>query len=254
MDLMKKIQMTVIQIDNYGPWTVTPKPRRESELQTLQADLFSELEKEFGALGSLVFATRFDNMVAITNGVSAADHKKIQEAIGRKFPVTVSMGIGAGETAYDAQVSATLALQASGSSQSAKRKNMLVGKPIENTDEDWVQIAHMDINHSTLFTDTEPIYDTHLLIQRTYLELVKSFLRRKALVFYTGGDNFMSPSNGLESDDLTDVFSELKREVGVELKAGVGSAATAEEAAHRASLGLHEIREGKTKGNIIFRL
>ena len=30
------IQMTLIQIDNYGPWTVTPRPRTESDLQILQ--------------------------------------------------------------------------------------------------------------------------------------------------------------------------------------------------------------------------
>ena len=29
------IQMTLIQIDNYGPWTVTPRPRNESDLQIL---------------------------------------------------------------------------------------------------------------------------------------------------------------------------------------------------------------------------
>ncbi|HII51742.1 MAG TPA: GTP cyclohydrolase IIa, partial [Halobacteriales archaeon] len=26
---MTNAQLTLIQIDNYGPWTVTPKPRRE---------------------------------------------------------------------------------------------------------------------------------------------------------------------------------------------------------------------------------
>ena len=30
------IQMTLIQIDNYGPWTVTPRPRTESDLHSLQ--------------------------------------------------------------------------------------------------------------------------------------------------------------------------------------------------------------------------
>ncbi|GAG70614.1 unnamed protein product, partial [marine sediment metagenome] len=39
---MKKIQLTLVQIDNYGPWTVTPEPRGEAELQTLQAELFAE--------------------------------------------------------------------------------------------------------------------------------------------------------------------------------------------------------------------
>lgn len=250
---MRKIQITVIQIDNYGPWTVTPKPRRETELQQLQAELFGKLEQLFGRLGGLVFPTRFDNMVAVTNGVSMRDHGEIQEAIARRFPVTVSMGVGAAPVAYDAQVNATIALQAAGSSQSSGRKNVLVGEPVREPDEDWVQIVHMDINHSTLFTDTKPIYDTHFLIQRTYLALMKSLLRRKALVFYTGGDNFMAASNGLKLEELRTVFAELKREIGVELKAGVGAARTAEEAAHRAGERLQEIREGKTKKNILLK-
>ncbi len=29
------IQMTLIQIDNYGPWTVTPRPRTESDSSEL---------------------------------------------------------------------------------------------------------------------------------------------------------------------------------------------------------------------------
>ena len=41
------IQMTLIQIDNYGPWTVTPNPRTESDLQILQSTLYAELQKQF---------------------------------------------------------------------------------------------------------------------------------------------------------------------------------------------------------------
>ena len=40
------IQMTLIQIDNYGPWTVTPRPRNESDLQILQAELYADLERQ----------------------------------------------------------------------------------------------------------------------------------------------------------------------------------------------------------------
>ena len=40
--------MTLIQIDNYGPWTVTPRPRTESDLQMLQASLFADLNNHFG--------------------------------------------------------------------------------------------------------------------------------------------------------------------------------------------------------------
>lgn len=250
---MRKIQLTLVQIDNYGPWTITPEPRREADLQSLQADLFTELERQLGARKGLIFPTRFDNMLAITNGISLEEHHEIQQVINKKFPVSVSMGIGAAPTPYEAQVKATLALQHAGGSRSAERKGVLVGSGVEKLDEDWVQIAHIDVNHSALITDSEPIYETHILLQKTYVALMSSLLKRKALVFYTGGDNFMAPSNGLNPRELTDVFSEVKRELGFGLKAGVGAARTAELAAQLASAGLHEIRKGRTREHIIYK-
>jgi GTP cyclohydrolase IIa len=250
---MKKIQLTLVQIDNYGPWTVTPEPRSESEIQALQAGLFADLERSFASRGGLVFQTRFDNMLAITNGIDLDAHRGIQKGINSKFPVTVSMGIGAAATPYEAQMSATMALQHAGSSRSAKRRGALVGSCVGKPDEDWVQIAHMDVNHSAILTDSEPIYNTHLLLQRTYLSLMSALLRRNALVFYTGGDNFMAPSNGLDANELSTVFSEVKRELGVELKAGVGGAPNAEAAARLASEGLHDVRRRQAKGPIVFK-
>ncbi|MDH5443572.1 MAG: GTP cyclohydrolase IIa [Candidatus Hadarchaeaceae archaeon] len=250
---MKKIQLTLVQIDNYGPWTITPEPRGEAELQTLQAELFAELERQFAYHKGLAFQTRFDNMLAITNGISLDEHRAIQKAVNEKFPVTVSMSVGTARTPYEAQVQATITLQRAGSSRSAERSGALVGVCVNSPDKDWVELAHMDVNHSALFTDSKPIYDTHLFLQRTYLSLMSALIKRNALVFYTGGDNFMVPSNGLNLIELTSVFSEVKREVGVDLKAGVGGARTAEIAAHLASEGLHEIRKGVVKKNIVYK-
>lgn len=249
---MKKIQVTLVQIDNYGPWTVTPSPRKESELQILQAELFAELQRQFGSRGGLVFPTRFDNLLAVTNGISMEEHRQIQQRIGEKFPVTVSMSVGHASTPYQAQVQATLCLQRVGSSQSEERREALVGTCVTRPDEDWVQLAHMDINHSTLITDSEPIYDTHYLLQRAHLSLIPALLRRNALVFYMGGDNLISPSNGLDVSELERALLEVKVGLGVELKAGVGAARTAELAARLASEGLHEIRKSRN-GSIVFK-
>ena len=89
------IQMTLIQIDNYGPWTVTPKPRTESDLQILQAELFADVQRLIAAKKGLVFFTRFDNMLAITNGLDKEDHLRIQRSIRNRYPITISMGVGA---------------------------------------------------------------------------------------------------------------------------------------------------------------
>ena len=36
------VQLSLVQIDEYGPWTVTPEPRRETDLQSLQATLYAD--------------------------------------------------------------------------------------------------------------------------------------------------------------------------------------------------------------------
>ena len=238
---MRKIQLTVIQIDNYGPWTVTPKPKPEAELQRLQAELFAKVQEEMASRGGLVFPARFDNLIAVSNGISIEEHREIQRSINEKFPITVSIGIGADSTPYGAQVLATSALQREGGSRSPERVGKLAGECVSGPDEDWVQIAHMDVNHSAALTDSEPLYDTYMLFQKAYLALMDSLRKRNALVFYMGGDNFMALSNGLGPHEIEKVFSEVEAEAGVGFKAGVGAGPTAEVAARLASEGLHEI-------------
>ena len=112
------IQITLIQIDNYGPWTVTPGPRAEPDLQTLQSRLYGDLEREFGARGGIVFFNRFDNLIAVSNGINEEDHKKIQESIRNRYPITISMGVAARPTPFEAQKVATEMIQKGGGAQS----------------------------------------------------------------------------------------------------------------------------------------
>ena len=250
---MRKIQITVVQLDNYGPWTVTPEPKPEPELQVLQAEIYSYLQREFFKLKGMVFQSRQDNLIAVTNGIGTEKHREILERFCKNFPVTASMGIGTGLTAYEAQVNATLAVQGVGSSRSPERRRVVAGEPLRQSEEGWVEIVHADINHSTLFTDAKPIYDTHFLIQQTHLALAEQFLRRNGLAFYMGGDNFMIVANGIRDEELIQIFGEIKRQLGIELKAGIGEAPNAVDAANMASRALQDIRLGKSSSLILRR-
>lgn len=241
------IQMTLIQIDNYGPWTVTPTPRAEADLQILQAELYADLQRQFAAKQGLVFFTRFDNMLAITNNVDVEDHLRIQKSIGNRYPVTISMGVGAAETPYDAQRNATQALQNHGGAQSEERKEILAIDGMVNKEDSFVQIAHIDINGITdSLTDIIPAYDTSFIVNRVQHFLMKKLIEKGSLLFFIGGDNFMSPCNGLEPEGLLTIIKEIEDEINVALKAGVGKAPTAEKAANLADLALEEIRSGFT--------
>lgn len=241
------IQMTLIQIDNYGPWTVTPTPRAEADLQILQAELYADLQRQFAAKGGLVFFTRFDNMLAVTNGVDMEDHKRIQKSIGNRYPITISMGVGAAETPYEAQRKATNALQNYGGAQSEERTEVLAIDGLVKGDESFVQIAHIDINGITdSLTDIIPAYDTSFIVNRVQHFLMKKLIEKGSLLFFIGGDNFMSPCNGLNPEGLLKIIEEIEDEINIALKAGVGKAPTAEKAANLADLALEEIRSGFT--------
>ena len=241
------IQMTLIQIDNYGPWTVTPTPRAEADLQILQSELYADLQRQFAAKGGLVFFTRFDNMLAITNNVDVDDHRRIQKSIGNRYPITVSMGIGAAETPYEAQRDATAALQNYGGAQSEERTEVLAIDGLVNKEDSFVQIAHIDINGITdSLTDIIPAYDTSFIVNRVQHFLIKKLIEKGSLLFFIGGDNFMSPCNGLSPEGLLKIVEEIEDETNIALKAGIGKAPTAEKAANLADLALEEIRGGVT--------
>ena len=242
------IQMTLIQIDNYGPWTVTPKPRNESDLQILQAELYADIQRQFAMKKGLVFYTRFDNMLAITNGINEEDHRRIQRSIRNRYPITISMGVGTAKTPYDAQKIATESLQIKGGAQSKDREEILaIGGLVEKKDS-YVQIAHIDINGVTeSLTDIIPAYDTNFLVNRAQHYLMTKLIDKGALLFFIGGDNFMSPCNELGPKKLLKLFEEIDDEIGIALKAGVGRGKNAEDAAYMADLGLEEIRNGNTE-------
>ena len=242
------IQMTLIQIDNYGPWTVTPRPRTESDLQILQAELFADVQRLIAAKKGLVFFTRFDNMLAITNGLDAEDHMRIQRSIKNRYPITISMGVGAAETAHDAQRLATEALQREGGAQSSERKEILAIDSLVNPEDSFVQVAHIDINSVTeTLTDIESAFDTSFMVNRAQHYLMTKLREHKALLFFIGGDNFMSPCNGLSEEEIQDILIEIDEEIGIGLKAGIGRSPNAEDSAYMADIGLEIIRDGNNE-------
>ncbi|MCS3900965.1 GTP cyclohydrolase III [Methanococcus voltae] len=246
------IQITVMQIDNYGPWTVTPNPRRESDLQALQSRLYTDLSLQFGVHKGLVFYTRFDNLIAVTNGIDLETHKRIQNSVKNRYPFTLSMSIASAETPYEAQKIATKRLQEYGSAQDEVRKEVFdVSTELVSENEGYVQLAHIDIDDVTgTMTDKDSAYDTYLQIKDAQVKLFKSLKKYNALGFFIGGDNFMCPCNGMNENDLSCMFEDILKSDGISLKAGLGIGKTAEDASNLADIGLEIIRDGKCEGSV----
>ena len=258
---MTNAQLTLIQIDNYGPWTVTPNPRREMDLQTMQSRLFADLAQFIGGRGGYVFFTRFDNMVAITNGLDRTDHDLLQETIGNRYPVTISLGTGTDPSPIVALESATAGLQEAGSAQDGDRREVRFGEYLaeeQRTPED-VQIAHFDVNDATgKYTDQLNEFDSFIQIEQGYAALMR-YLREEhdGLSFFVGGDNIIAVTPDITAADYRAAIDHVEEAVGVDLKVGVGRGEHAHAAGMAAKHALEECRHrgtavelGETAGEV----
>lgn len=244
---MSNVQMTVIQIDNYGPWTVTPNPRPEMRLQVLQSNIYSDIAQFIGEKGGYVFFTRADNMIAVTNGVDLNDHRRLQDRIDDRYPVSISLCVAVDSTPLTALMEANALLRDGGSAQDESRSELLRGVVLESderTAQD-VQIAHFDVNSATeKYTDRLCEFDTFVYMQRVYLSLA-SQLRdaHGALTFFVGGDNFIAVGSDLHRRAYERTLDDVYGETGVDLKVGVGRDRSARNAGLAAKHALEVCRE-----------
>ena len=243
---MTTAQLTLVQLDNYGPWTVTPEPRREMDLQTLQSRLYADLAQFVGSRDGYAFFARADNMVAVTNGMDRREHELLQESIGNRYPVTVSVGIGVDDTPAAALDLATDRLQTAGSAQDGDRREVLAGDPLDpaTTGPADVQIAHFDVNDATTqYTDRLNEFDTFLEIEQGYASLMR-YLRQEhgGLSFFVGGDNVIAAVPDLRESDYRDAIDHVADAADVDLKVGVGVGPTAASAGMDAKHALETCR------------
>jgi GTP cyclohydrolase IIa len=238
----KQVQVTLIQLDNYGPWTGTLGSDREHRLQILQADLYSAVERSFADKEGLVFFNRFDEMLAISNGITAEEHQKIKDGAQKEFPITMSMAIGVAENPFQAQLKASKLLQEKGSAQSPKRSSVIAYERTLDLTQSNVQIVHFDIDDITqTLTDRVSAYETSLHVMTIYAELMRLFREHEALLFFVGGDNFMGVANGVSVEEIDSLLVQYRTR-NIELKCGIGIARTGRKAAVLATMNLDLIR------------
>ena len=245
-----RVQVTLIQIDNYGPWTTTLGDDREHRLQILQAELYSSLQEEFAARNGLVFFNKFDEMIAITNGISLEEHKEIQAKVHERFPFTLSMSIGVDVTPFKAHVKASRLLQMAGSAQSEQRNGALTVNETISADESYAQIIHIDVDGITDMTDHSFPFETSLKLLRSQLDLMTLFGELDSLLFYMGGDNFMAVTTQLSEETVAERLRNYSLG-GLPLKFGLGLAQTARKAAEIATMNLEHVRHERENHNYV---
>src|SRR3990167_10036997 len=100
------IQLSILKINGYGPWTLTLGSDREHALQMLQASLYKEIQKLFSEKNCLVFLNRADEFFVVSNGLILEDHIEIQKNLAKSFDVRLSMSIGYADSPFEANLKA----------------------------------------------------------------------------------------------------------------------------------------------------
>lgn len=244
------IQLTIIKIIGYGPWTLTLGSDREHELQILQASLYKELQKLFSEKNSLVFLNRSDEFFVVSNGISLEEHIQILDKIHDLFQIRLSMSIGYGNTPFDANLNA----------YEGKQNNILLSKTqkvfgyLAPSQDQEVTIIHMDVENITSKRKSISPYETSSLIFRLYNKIIDFFLTKKYVSFFMGGDNFMIIADK-KAKSYVEEFLVLIKSEEISLNCGIGTGKTCREAIKLATKSLDTIRElrdsGKMKPEII---
>ncbi|MGI0011753.1 MAG: GTP cyclohydrolase IIa [Nitrosopumilaceae archaeon] len=238
------IQLTIIKITGYGPWTLTLGSDREHKLQMLQSSLYKEMQKLFSEKNCLVFANRFDELFVITNGLSLNDHMEIQKKLKESFELELSMAIGYGESPFEANLQADNVRK----SKTFLNKELNIFGFMNGKSEQTVNIMHMDVDGSTSISTRKSPYEISSLIFKLYSEMSEFFLAQNSLTFFMGGDNFMIISSSTAKENATKFLELIEKKYSVSMNCGIGTAKTAREAANLATKSLDVIREMRDSG------
>jgi len=238
------IQLTIIKITGYGPWTLTLGSDREHKLQMLQSSIYNEIQNLFSQKNCLVFSNRFDELFAITSGLSLNDHIEIQKKLAKSFDLQLSMTIGYGDSPFEANLNADKARK---SKIILEKEHNIFGYEMVRA-EQLVQIMHMDVDSSTSISAKKSPYEISSLMFKLYSEMSEFFLTKNCLTFFMGGDNFMIVTSGDGKDHAVKFLNLMKEKHGIALNCGIGTANTAREAAKLATKSLDTIRELRDSG------
>lgn len=240
------IQLTIIRIEGYGQWTLTLGSDREAQLQMLQARIYHDVQRLFSERESIVFFNRFDEYFAITNGLGVDDHLHIQHELTKLYDnMLMSMTIGAGKTAFEANLNAY---------RTRKEGRMLDGNSrifgSVQPQADVAQIMHIDIDSSAKVGNWLSPYELTALVMKIYSRLAEEFLKHDSLAFFLGGDNVMVISNGMTKEQADEAMKKVTVGIDIKLNCGIGISRTGRRAAEAATKALDTIRDLRKEGKI----
>ena len=238
------IQLSILKITEYGPWTLTLGSDREHELQMLQASLYKKIQELFSAKNCLVFLNKSDEFFVVSNGLTLDDHIEIQKSLKKLFEVTLTISIGYGNTPFEANLKA----------YSGKQNNILLNQEyaifgfIDNSLEFDVSIMHLDVDDLKSKRKDNSPYEISLKIFELYSKIGRYFIEKNSLTFFMGGDNYMVVASDDAKNSVQNFIDLIKNNDNISLNCGIGNAQTSRDAVKLATKSLDTIRDIRDSG------
>jgi len=238
------IQLSILKISEYGPWTLTLGSDREHELQMLQASLYKEVQKLFSDKNCLVFLNRADEFFVVSNGLELEDHIQIQKTLENAFDIRLTISIGYADSPFDANLKA----------YEGKKNEIILNKEhnifgfVNGKTDPQVSIMHLDVDDLSSRRKTDSPYEISSIIFELYSKMSKFFLEKKSLTFFMGGDNFMVVASKDGKNSVQNFIDMIKSQDDISLNCGIGNAHTSREAVKLATKSLDTIREIRDSG------
>ena len=238
------IQLSILKITEYGPWTLTLGSDREHELQMLQASLYKQVQKLFSAKNCLVFLNKSDEFFVVSNGLSLEDHIEIQKSLKESFEVSLTISIGYGESPFDANLKAYDGKQ---NSVILNEEHSIYGF-IDNSLEFNVSIMHLDVDDLKSKRKDNSPYEISLKVFELYSKIGRYFIEKNSLSFFLGGDNYMVIASDDAKNSVQNFINMIKNDENISLNCGIGNAKTSRNAAKLATKSLDTIRDIRDSG------
>ena len=238
------IQLSILKITEYGPWTLTLGSDREHELQMLQASIYKEVQKLFSEKNCIVFLNRSDEFFVVSNGLDLDDHIQVQKILKKLFEVGLTISIGYGNSPFKANLKA---YEGKKNKIILNTEHNIFGFVYDGFDSK-VSIMHLDVDNLTSKRKTDSPYEITSIIFGLYSKMSKYFLEKNSLTFFMGGDNFMIVSNDEAKQSVQDFINIVKNDDEILLNCGIGNANTGREAVKLATKSLDTIREIRDSG------
>ena len=238
------IQLSILKITEYGPWTLTLGSDREHELQMLQASLYKKIQQLFSERNCLVFLNKSDEFFVVSNGLTLDDNIEIQKSLKESFEVSLTISIGYGNTPFEANLKA----------YDAKQNNIILNKEhtifgfINNELEFNVSIMHLDVDDLKSKRQDNSPYEISLKIFELHSKIARYFIEKNSITFFMGGDNYMVVASDDAKKSVQSFIDTIKNNDNISLNCGIGNAQTSRDAVKLATKSLDTIRDIRDSG------